>query len=222
MKIYSRLEIPQQTEQWFKIRAGRPTASIAKSIMTPTGRKSKGWENLFYDLVASSLNPYEVKFEGNIHTDRGNELEPIARQTFADLSGLDVQEVGFVIGDDECCGCSPDALIYRDGKPIAGLEIKCPVLKTQIKHKFGPSIVPDDYPPQVHFSMAVTKLRYWFFMSYAEGVQPYIHLQEWDETTDKMSEYLSEFVAEYKQRYNEIMAKIKEPVNLQPLIEKLK
>lgn len=57
----------------------------------------------------------------NKHIERGNELEPLARDIYELKTGNEVEQVGFV-QSDEHVGCSPDGLIGEDGL----VEIKCP------------------------------------------------------------------------------------------------
>ena len=83
MKIYP--ELLQQSEEWFRVRKGRITASNADRILTPTGKDSSQWDGYAIELVAECIRPDELPaFIGNIHTERGNELEPQAREVFAE------------------------------------------------------------------------------------------------------------------------------------------
>ena len=131
--------IYQRSEAWFKLRAGRLTASNFKRLLTPTGKKPQPrthqergpWGELIIDLCCSFLRPDEIKWEGNRHTDQGEELEPEARDEFRTITGMTVKEVGFVLCQDGPVGCSPDGLIVdQSGDYMAGLEIKCPLSKT--------------------------------------------------------------------------------------------
>lgn len=202
MKIFP--EMVQQSEEWFRARKGRVTASNAERILTPTGKDSSQWDAYAIELTAECLRPDEMPdFIGNSHTDRGNDLEPEAREEFARIMGLNVQTVGFVTRDDGVVGCSPDGLIYRDGKPVAGLELKCPMAKHHAAYLVAGGL-PDKYRPQVHFSMAVTGLP-WYFMSYCPGIAPYLVKVDPDGYTAKMADAIDRFVIYYSARRKEIM-----------------
>ena len=202
MKIWP--EIEQGSEEWFRIRKGRVTASNADRILTPTGKDSSQWDAYAIELVAECIRPDELPaFVGNHHTDRGNELEPDARELFAETMGLEVRTVGFLTRDDQVVGCSPDALIYRGDKPVAGLELKCPLAKNHLAY-LDEGLVPKTYVPQVHFSMAITGLP-WYFMSYCPGMPPHIAMAEPDGYTAKMADAIDRFVIYYAERRKQLL-----------------
>lgn len=202
MKIYPEME--QGSEEWFKARAGRPTASNFDRILTPTGKDSSQWEGFALDLMADCIRPDMVDFVGTRHTDRGNELEPEARSEFERQLQMPVAQVGFITRDDGIIGCSPDGLIYRDGQLVAGLELKCPLAKNHAKYLVE-GVLPKDYGPQVHGSMAVTGLDYWYFMSYCQGMAPFILRVERNDYTAKLSDALDRFLVYYSARRKEVM-----------------
>jgi hypothetical protein len=194
-------------------------------VITPTGKLSSQWEKLAIRLAGECVKPNELPaFIGNIHTDRGHELEPVARDWFAEWSKLDVRTVGFVTkSNNPVLGCSPDALIFDEGelgtdengdsyyvvepKPICGVEIKCPLIENHALYHYEGG-VPEQYRAQVHGSMVVTGLREWWFVSYNEGTEPFTHLQTWDEYTDKVAEALDEFVTKYAPIRSEVLHKL--------------
>ena len=205
MKLWHDME--QRTEEWFKARAGRPTASQFSRLLTPTGKDSSQWDDYALELAAQCLRPDEIAWEGNRHTDRGEELEPAARELFAARMGLEVRTVGFVTRDDEVVGCSPDGLVYQRGRPVAGLEIKCPLSKHHARWMVD-GVVPDTHRPQVHGGMAVTGLRWWYFMSYCPGLAPFIVRVEADGYTAKLSDALDRFLVYYAARRSEVLPKL--------------
>ena len=207
MKIWP--DMQQRTEEWFLARAGRPTASQFSRLLTPTGKDSSQWDDFALELIAQCIRPDEIEWEGNRHTDRGNELEPEARDLFAELMDLELREVGFVTRDDEVIGCSPDSLVYlpNSRKPIAGLEIKCPLGKNHARYLVD-GVLPASYRPQVHGSMAVTGLDHWYFMSYCPGLAPFITRVDRDDYTAKLSDALDRFLIYYAARRKEILPRL--------------
>ncbi|WPX40142.1 YqaJ viral recombinase family protein [Akkermansia sp. N21116] len=204
MKIWPNME--QRTEEWFRARAGRLTASNFGRLLTPkTGKDSSQWEALAIELCCSCIRPDEVQWEGNFHTDRGEALEPEARELFARTMELVVEQVGFVTKDDNpVIGCSPDALVKLDGRYAGGLEIKCPLAKNHARYILD-GVVPDEYKAQVHGSMVVTGLPCWYFMSYCPGFPPFIRLVPWDAYTDKLADALDRFTIYYSEIRSRIM-----------------
>lgn len=217
MKIWPELE--QRSERWFQVRAGRPTASQFDRIITPTGKDSEAWGDLARDLTVECVKPQaSCGFYGSAATEHGEEFEPEAREEFERIMGLDVTQVGFIslthVGldgreVDGIAGCSPDGLICNaDGDYVAGLEIKCP--KSDFIH--GGYLIdgelPAKYRPQVHGSMAVTGLRFWYFMSYCPGLAPFILRVEWDAYTDKVADAVERFVMFYAEKRTQMLPRL--------------
>lgn len=197
--------VVQKSDEWFGARAGRITASNFERVFTPkTMKDSSQWEDLAIEMCCASIRPDEIQWEGNRHTDRGEELEPEAREAFAQAMGLEVEEVGFVTMDDNSIvGCSPDGLIKLNGVYSAGLEIKCPLSKNHARYMLDNEL-PSAYKCQVHGSMVVTGLRSWYFVSYCQGFPLFIKLVTWDSFTDKLADALERFTI----RYAEIRTKV--------------
>lgn len=114
MQVFSKKDLEQKTTEWLVKRAGYFTASDAQAIAS----NGAGLKTLC-KKKAMILAGIPIEHFENEHTERGNELEPIARAMFELETGNLVQEVGFVVNGD--LGCSPDGLIGTD----EGLEIKC-------------------------------------------------------------------------------------------------
>jgi putative phage-type endonuclease len=184
----------QYSPEWWAIREGLPTASTADKVLTPGGLLSTSSRGLMCQLIADKLGFADEPAELSFWTERGKEMEPDARALFIFDSGLDVREVGFVTNDGKTAGCSPDSLIYEDDKPVAGLEIKCPMAKTQVGYLIKDEL-PAFYKPQVHWSLAVTGLPVWWFMTFFPGLDPLIVTVERDEYTEKIVTAIAEFSA---------------------------
>jgi hypothetical protein len=197
----------QGSEQWLRKRKGKVTASAADRLLTATGKDSSQWDAYAIELIAECLRPDELPpWTGNHHTDRGNELEAEARDVFAAWLGQDVRQVGFV-ERDHVVGCSPDALVYnQEGQPVAGVEIKCPLAKHHISYIVEGG-VPAKYRPQVHFSMAVTGLPWWF-VSYCQGMVAHIVEVQPDSYTERMRDAINRFVIYYSQRFTALKPKL--------------
>lgn len=187
----------QGSEAWFEARKGRPTASRFSDFITPARCDlSKGATNFALELISECFFPQHAAFFGTPWTERGVDIEPEARVAFTELTGLNVQQVGFVTRDDGVVGCSPDGLIFKDAAINEGLELKCPAPKTHVRYVFE-GVLPDEYKLQVHGSMAVTGLDSWHFFSYAPGVQPFHLVVHRDAYTEKLSATLDEFLLLY-------------------------
>lgn len=208
MKIYR--DITQGAPEWLAIRKGRPTASRFDEIVTPTGLLSKSATGYIRELIGECFCPDFQAWGGNAATDRGQELEPSAREAFVNLTGLTIEQVGFVIGDDNVAGCSPDSLVVSTlgTTHTAGVEIKCPAPKAHVNYVLDGTL-PDCYKAQVHGSMVVTGLPRWHFFSYFPGLKPLHVIVQRDEYTAKVEAALGDFVARYKIAMAEAVPKLK-------------
>jgi hypothetical protein len=113
-------DVDQGSPEWFALRAGRPTASDFKRLITATGKPSTQLSDYAATLAAELYagRPLEV-WEGNQWTERGKELEPMAADHYRFVHEVELERVGFVTNHE--IGCSPDYLVGKDGM----LEIKC-------------------------------------------------------------------------------------------------
>lgn len=193
MKIWP--DLLQGSDAWHAARTGKLTASNASKIVTAGGKLSTQRAGYMDELISDCFCPGQNAWQGNANTDRGTAMEPLARAAFSSRCALEVEEVGFVTREDGVIGCSPDGLISRGGKYVAGLEIKCPLPKTHLRYLLDGRL-PDTYKPQVHFSMMVTGLP-WHFFSYCPGMKPLHLFVEPDAYTSKLQAMVEDFVSEY-------------------------
>ena len=196
----------QYSEQWWAARSGIPTASRASSILTATkGDLSTSCKPYINELLADKKGLGDPPTEPTEWMLRGTELEPEARRFFTFETGLPVCEVGFITNDTGTAGCSPDSLVMpldyelngdADLNEVpyqAGLEIKCPKPSTHIGYLLNPEL-PNTYKQQVHFSLALTGLPVWYWMSYHPELDPVIVQVQRDEYTEKVEKALDQFL----------------------------
>lgn len=190
-------KFPQGSAEWLQARKGRATASEAKNILTPTGKLSKAATGYMRRLARECVLDDPVQWGGNKHTEWGKEFESEARMMFSEYTGFDVSETGLCVNKDNLIlACSPDGLISENGEIIAGLEIKCPSVDTHVDYVMD-GVLPSEYTVQVHWSMMVTGIRHWYFMSYFPGLNPLILRVEHDEFTEKLKEAAEQFCIQY-------------------------
>jgi putative phage-type endonuclease len=198
----------QGSEEWLKIRKGRATASEASKILTPTGKPSAQSITYMRKLARETFMDDPQEWTGNKFTDWGNEQEPHARAAFAARTGWEVAEVGFCQrADGAPIGCSPDGLVVAGDKYTAGLEIKCPQVDTHVNYVME-GVLPDAYKLQLHWSMAVTGLKTWHFMSYFPELEPLLLTVQWDDFTDKVRAAQDDFVRSYAAELTAVRAKL--------------
>lgn len=172
MKIHD--NIHQGHEKWDDWRSVRATASEFGKIFTGGGKVSGQRES--YMRKCAIARKYKMpSWSGNKFTDRGHELEPIARDLFSELSGIAVKQVACVEHENGLCGGSPDGLIETlGGEIISGLEIKC---YNYDKHLaiVEKGVLPTENKPQCHGLLWLTGFKSWQFMVYNPDAMPFDH-----------------------------------------------
>lgn len=178
------LEIEQGSPEWFKIRAGKVTASRVADVLAKT---KTGWgasrANYAAELIAERLTGVAAEGFTNAAMQWGTDQEPRARASYEFYTGNDVQQVGFVIHPQIAdAGASPDGLVGDDGL----VEFKCPNTSTHIDTLISQTI-PAKYVTQMMWQMACTGRKWCDFVSYdprlPENMQMFIKRIHSDEKT---------------------------------------
>jgi putative phage-type endonuclease len=151
----------QGSPEWLASRLGRPSASMFGKLITGSGKPSSSAESYINELIGERLTGRSKPFYTNEHMERGNALEPEAREAYEFITDLEVVETGFILDDSEEFGCSPDGLVGEQG----GLEIKCPSTAVHVSY-LRKKVVPAKYYQQVQGCMWITGRDWWDFMSY--------------------------------------------------------
>ena len=155
MKIYK--EIIQQSPEWFALRARKMSASSAQQI----GNHGSGLYTYIFNKMAEFYSSAEKKQYTDRHTERGNELEPVARALYSLHTGEKVEEVGF-IEYSEYVGCSPDGLTEE-----GCIEIKCPDDVKYFKHLLdGEKAIESAYIWQMQMNMLITGKKWCDYIAY--------------------------------------------------------
>lgn len=156
-------EIIQRSPEWHAIRCGKVTASRVADVIAKT---KTGWgasrANYMAELVAERLTGVPAAGFSNAAMQWGTDMEPEARDNYAFVSDVDVQEVGFVPHPTiEMAGASPDGLVGDDGL----VEIKCPNTATHIDTLISQDVA-GKYVTQMQWQMACTGRAWCDFVSF--------------------------------------------------------
>ena len=215
MSLHAIPHLEQRSSEWFAVRQGRPTASGASSIITPSRADLSAQRHEYIDSLIAELYIPEGrlddeselytgrKFFGNRFTDHGNEFEDEAREDFERRMKIELKEVGFIIAADGLFGLSPDGsshdadAINATGTLDFGFETKCKCLKNHIK-TIRENAVPAEHLGQVHFSLAKTGADAWFYHSYFPGVKSHTIEVKPNDYTKRAEDALGKFMDEYK------------------------
>ena len=146
----------QNTEAWHRLRLGIPTASEFHKIITPKKLEiSKQASGYMYRLLAEWVTGEQLPNFSSEWMERGQDLEDQAVLAYEMLTGAETRRAGFITTDDGLLGCSPDRLIGDDGD----LEIKCPLIQTQIEYALS-GTVGEDYMAQLQGRMLIHGRKY--------------------------------------------------------------
>jgi hypothetical protein len=197
MKI---LDTQQGTPEWFKARAGIPTASSFDKIVTTKGEPSKQADKYMLQLAGESIIGMPEMTYQNDAMKRGIELEPEARMCYELMTGNTVSQIGFCV-DERGWGCSPDGLVGEDGL----IEVKCPILSTHVSYLLADTIV-QDYWQQSQGQMLVTGRKWCDMVSYYPNLRTVVIRVERDNVfIGKLEAELEKFC----NRLSEVVNKIR-------------
>jgi len=166
----------QRTDEWFRARAGKVTASRVADIIAKTkSGYSTTRDNYMAELICQRLTGTVGESYQNAAMAWGTNTEPFARAAYVSAKGTGVEEIGFVPHPTiEKAGASPDGLIGEDGL----IEIKCPMTNTHMNMILEQEI-PTKYHVQMQWQMACTGRQWCDFVSFdprmPEHMQLYIH-----------------------------------------------
>lgn len=128
-------------------------------------------KRLTAELVAERITGWSDPVFTNSDMQRGHDIEPIARDMYAETRKTTVTEVGFMILEEDGyrLGYSPDGLVGDDGL----IEIKAPRAKTHLwTHLSGR--IPASHIPQIQAGLFVSGRQFCDFISFYGGMPPYI------------------------------------------------
>lgn len=152
----------QRTDEWFRAIAGNPGASGISKIITNSGLPSESATDYMYQLAGEVLAGKKEETYQSFAMQAGVEREDEARMVFSMEKETEVEQVSLIYKNkDMRYHVSPDGLINEN----AGLEIKCPMMKTQVKRLIEKGL-PAEYFSQVQMSLYVSEREFWYFFSY--------------------------------------------------------
>ena len=158
--------VEQRSREWFEMRLGVITGSRCKNVFKSA--------NLSFidELIAERLSGDIVESPTTQAMMHGILMEPVALDEYRMRTGADAREIGFCIHDTlPYLAISPDALVYQNGTPIGGVEIKCPSTKKHIEY-IRQNKIPAEYISQVmHYFIVIDSLEWVDFVSFDPRIQ---------------------------------------------------
>lgn len=182
----------QGSDEWLQARCGVISASCFNKIITPTGKATTGKTRQDYmlDLIHEQITKTPIESFSNATMQRGNDLEPEARESFEFINDIVVNEVGIIYQDEtKIISCSPDGLIGKS----QGIEIKCPLHRVHLSTLKSQSM-PSCHIQQVQGCMMVSGRSQWWFVSYHPQHKPFITIiNRDDDYIAKLEKAISDF-----------------------------
>tara|TARA_B100000768_G_C11226483_1_gene353045 strand:- start:117 stop:746 length:630 start_codon:yes stop_codon:yes gene_type:complete len=206
-------ELIQGSEEWFKVRMGKITASKLSDLM----KKTKYGESTYKTRLRMELAIERITGKSaspnfmNQAMHDGVEREPDARKLFEAIAGKEVAECGsFDHPDVVNTSASPDGLLRGEN---AVLELKCPTHVTHAKNLLSDKM-PKNYEYQVQWQIACTESDYAYFASYHPDFPPELRLK-WVkvEKDNDMILALENAVREFDTEVEDLITKIKKGAN---------
>lgn len=153
----------QRTEEWYKARLGKLTASRCGDALATTKTGESAYrKNLRLQLLAERLTGVPTVIPETPAMRWGTEQEPVAKIAFSEFTGLSVEDVGFIEHPlIKGLGASPDGFTSDGGL----VEIKCPQGPKHIEN-FLSERVPSDYRPQLLCQIACTGREFVHWVSF--------------------------------------------------------
>ena len=164
--------IEQQSEAWHEVRCGRVTGTRFKALMA--GESTQTYKDLITNLACEIITKRAEETYSNAQMEHGIETEPDARKEYESYFSCEVKQVGFITPDEDnkyhnWIGISPDGVTEDNGM----IEIKCPMMRTHLEY-IEANKLPSEYRYQVQGQLFVTGFDYCDFMSFVEGMKPFI------------------------------------------------
>jgi len=192
LTVYGDLE--QRSDEWLAARCGMVTASVVGQLLTPTLKVASNdtSRGVTAALVAERVTGWTEPSYINADMWRGIEHEPIARDKYAEVNGVEVREVGFMVleRDGWKLGYSPDGLAGDDGL----IEIKCPRAKSHLSTIVADE-VPTYYMGQLQAGLLVSGREWIDYVSFCAGMPMFTKRVLPDE---RWHEAISEAVAAFE------------------------
>lgn len=154
----------QNNGAWHNARTGKLTASRMAAAMSylKNGSEAEARKKLKVEVLAERLTGNIVPKFVNEAMQWGLDHEAIAKERFEQVTGLFVEDVGFVDHPEiDNLGCSPDGFISNGNL----IEIKCPTTTTHLTYLINKR-VPEEYKSQMCLQCLVTGKRKVTFLSF--------------------------------------------------------
>ncbi len=191
-------DIEQGTPEWLSLRLGLITCSEIKTIRANGAGAQTYINGLAYERIAGESAKV---FAGNEWTERGHEIEELARRLYSLKTGNTVEQVSFI--QNLGFGYSPDGIIGTTG----AIEIKAKQPAEQIKILRSGEI-PKDHHDQLDGALLCGELEWIDFVSYCPNLPIFIkrvHTTERRKQLENLKSLVEQYNAQIEEIVNQLM-----------------
>ena len=197
MEIFK--DIDQGSQEWLNMRLGLITCSEIKTIRADGAGAQTYINGLAYERITGESS---AVFSGNLWTERGHELEPVAREAYERKTGFKVEQVSFI--KNLGFGYSPDGLVDDNGL----IEIKAKQPKDQIAILRSGDI-PKEHLDQLDGGLLCSNREWIDFVAYCQNLPIFIK-RVYAKDRIQQIEKLNELIAKYNVQIEDVANQISE------------
>ncbi len=164
-------EVHQGSPEWLALRLGIATCSELECLLV-NGKGEAGFGagafTYMNTLIGERITGEAADpFQGNRHTERGHELEGVARKLYEDLEEVETTQVAIILNHG--AGYSPDSLVAKAGLT----EIKTKLPKFQVEVILSGEI-PKEHVAQCQGGLWISEREWIDFVCYWPGMPLFI------------------------------------------------
>ena len=196
-------EVEQGSPEWLTLRLGIVTCSELECLLV-NGKGEAGFGagafTYMNTLIGERITGEAADpFTGNRHTERGHELEGVARKLYEQREEVETKQVAIILNHG--AGYSPDSLVSAKGLT----EIKTKLPKFQVEVILSGDI-PKEHVAQWQGGLWVSEREWIDFVCYWPGMPLFIKRAYRDEAMiRKLSERVSTFYEILDDRMNRVL-----------------
>lgn len=196
-------EVEQGSPEWLALRLGIATCSELDCLLV-NGKGEAGFGAAAFTYMNTLIGERITgeaadPFMGNRHTERGHELEVVARKLYEQREEVETKQVAIILNHG--AGYSPDSLVGANGLT----EIKTKLPKFQVEVILSGEI-PKEHVAQCQGGLWVSEREWIDFVCYWPGMPLFIKRAYRDEALiRKLSERVSTFYELLDDRMNRVL-----------------
>ena len=196
-------EVQQGSPEWLALRLGIVTCSELECLLV-NGKGEAGFGagaiTYMHTLIGERITGEAADpFTGNRHTERGQELEAVARKLYEEREEVETSQVAIILNHG--AGYSPDSLVGPKGLT----EIKTKLPKFQVEVILSGEI-PKEHVAQCQGGLWVSEREWIDFVCYWPGMPLFIKRAYRDEAMiRKLTERVKTFYEILDDRMNQVL-----------------